>query len=305
MSTTRRDLLVRRRFLWITTAAVTAMLMWAYWGVHGPAAPMRRSSAPAVLAVDTARTALVDADDDARHGATGGDDFQTQISVASQSLSQAATADVAGLNGRQTLKTLSGLVVVYTGFVQKAQGQPDGSPLRTAYLGYARSVLAGRGTGILARLDSLQRRQRQVVAAQAAFDWTLWLRWALGVLLCAVLLTALLESQRFMRRRFRRRYNPWLLLTAALLACCPLLVLFTWQTHHELARAQAVLARRLTGTAIPRAAADVQAGLRGTIWRSSVSYGIPAAGAGMALAVGRAFRDRLADYGDTGWEETG
>lgn len=296
MSTTRTDLLARRRLLWVATAAATVMLMWAYWGVQGPAAPLRRQSVPAVLAVDTARSALKNAGVDTR--TTGGaGEFQKEISVVYQSLAQAPVAELTGRPGEQTQRTLIGLVTVYTGLVEKAQDQPAGSVLHEAYLSYADSVLNAKPTGLIARLDDLQKNQLRVADGQAAFGWTLWLRWGAGIVLCAVLPALLLEAQGFLRRRFRRRYNAWLLAGMLLVCVCPLMVLFAWQTHRALHGATTVLAGRPTGTGINATAVTVQDDLRGTIWRASAFWAVPAAGAGLALAVQGGFQARLRDYG--------
>ncbi len=299
MSTTQRDLIVRRRTLWIITAAVTAMAMWAYWGVHGPTAPLRRSTAPAVLAVDTARDALVAAQRDAQAGPAGAGDVQTQLSVAGQSLSQAAIANVTGLPGRQTLRILAGLVSVYTGWVDAAENQPANSVLRDAYLSYASSVLAGQTTGILTRLDELQGDQRAAVREQTSFDWTLWVRWILCGLLCAALLVRLAEAQSYLRARFRRRYNAWLLaIMLVVVAGFPVLAVLTWQTHGALAHAQVLLRQPWSVKLIHRTTTAVDGCLRRTIWRSTAFWGIPPAGAAMALAVRAGFQARLNDYGN-------
>jgi hypothetical protein len=240
MSTTARDLTRRLWVLLALAAATTIALFGAYRGVHDDAVPLASSSAPGVLAVDTAQSALVQARTSAQgasrdSGGTG--DFTTQISVAYQSLALAAADDVTGLSGRQSLQTITGLIAVYSGWVEEAAHQPDGL-LHDAYLHYADSTLgAVKGTAsddasVMGRLDDLQRRQLAVVHGQTSFGPLLWCGWITALALGALTLAALAEAHRFSRARFRRRWNRPLLAAGLLLpAGTAVLGVFTWWTH--------------------------------------------------------------------------
>ncbi|GAA1909514.1 hypothetical protein [Streptantibioticus ferralitis] len=308
MSTTRRDLTRRLQLLLALTVVGTAVLFASYQGVHSDAGALRTTSKTAVLAVDTAEYALNQAQRGAGSGAADSDDFQTQVSVAGQSLSQAAASNVRGLEGRQTLQTVAGLIVVYTGWVQKADQEPQGSILRTAYLGYARSVLTNSaGTGIIDRLDQLQSRQLDEVRRQSSFGWPLWLGWGATLVLFAALSVGVLEAQLFLRRRFRRRYNRPLVAATVLLAAPLVLGLFTWQTHAALGRAHTALLAKahsalpprpsLTASDISDAEERVGRDMRGTAFRTATAYGIPFGGAMVAVLVFWGLQPRISDYG--------
>ncbi|MFH8337606.1 hypothetical protein [Streptomyces sp. AM6-12] len=246
-STTARDLAVRHRLLLALSALLTLSLFLSYEGVHGDADPLRTSSAPAVLSLDTALYALGQAERDAG-AATPTSDFQKQISVAAQSVAAAAGDDVGGASGRQALQTVAALITVYAVKVQQAQVQSAGSVLREAYLSYATSILADPGAGILPRLKVLQAQQRAAVHRQTSFGPLLWCGWAATLLLALALTCCLLETQLFLRRRFRRRYNRGLLGAGALLAAgLAVTLLFTVWTHAGMADTRRLLDRPLSG----------------------------------------------------------
>ncbi|MEW2619342.1 hypothetical protein [Streptomyces sp. NPDC048106] len=277
-STTARDLTVRHRLLLVLTALLTLSLFLSYEGVHGDADPLRTSSAPAVLSIDTALYALGQAERDAG-AATPTSDFQKQISVAAQSVAAAAGDDVGGPSGRQALQTVAALVTVYADKVQRAQAQPVDSALRQAYLSYATSILSDPGSGILARLKLLQSRQRAAVHRQTAFGPLLWCGWAATLLLALALAGCLLETQLFLRRRFRRRYNRGLLAAGALLAAgLAVTLLFTVWTHAGMTDTRRLLDRPLSGRQLTDAGRATAAYLADT--------GLRAAAAGWILIGG-------------------
>ncbi|MGW7261063.1 hypothetical protein [Streptomyces sp. NPDC054834] len=242
-STTARELSLRHRLLLGLSAALTLALFVSYEGVHGDADPLRTSSAPAVVAIDTAQYALNTADREARSDPPSVSTFQTQISVAAQQLA-AAAADEGGASGQQALRTVAGLIAVYTGMVEKALREQDTRRLREAYLSYASSILQGKDTGILPRLSTLQRQQQNLVNRQTRFGWALWLGWSVVLLLVLALAAALLETQAFLRRRFRRRYSRPLLAAGALMTGgTVILALFTLWTHEGMADTHKRLAK--------------------------------------------------------------
>ncbi|MFG3207031.1 hypothetical protein [Streptomyces sp. NPDC048192] len=296
-STTAHDLAVRHRLLLTLSALLTLSLFLSYEGVHGDANPLRTSSAPAVLSIDTALYALGQAQRDAGAAAPTSD-FQKQISVAAQSLAAAAGDDVGGTAGRQALQTVAGLITVYAVKVQQAQLQPAGSVLREAYLSYATSVLTEQGSGVQARLKALQRQERGAVRRQTSFGPLLWLGWTVTLLLALALAAALLETQLFLRRRFRRRYNRGLLAAGALLAAgIAATLLFTAWTHQGMAHTRDLLDRELTsGPLITGAGRDTASYLADTGFRASAAVWILVGGILLMALAETGLRRHIDDY---------
>ncbi|MBL1084049.1 hypothetical protein JK359_19085 [Streptomyces actinomycinicus] len=295
-STTAHDLAVRHRLLLTLSALLTLSLFLSYQGVHGDANPLRTSSAPAVLSLDTAQYALGQAQK-AANSAAPTSDFQRQISVAVESLSAAAADDVGGTGGRQTLQTIAGLITVYAVKVQQSQLQPDGSALREAYLSYATSVLTEEHSGIQARLTALQRQQRHAVQQQTSFGPMMWLVWVVTLLLGLALAAALLETQLFLRRRFRRRFNRQLLGALVLLAGGVVTaVLFTVWTQQGMTDTRVLLDRSLTGRRIPEAGQDTASYLAHTGFRAAAAVWILIGGILLMTLAETGLRRHIADY---------
>ncbi|MFE9452361.1 hypothetical protein [Streptomyces sp. NPDC006739] len=296
-STTARDLSTRRRLLLALTAALTLCLFLSYEGVHGDADPLRTSSAPAVISIDTALYALDRAQAEATAGTPSTSEFQKQISVAAQSLASAAADGIGGSSGRQAVQTAAGLITVYTGMVQQAQLEPDSKVLREAYLSYATSVLKGGDSGIEQRLTQLRDDQRRVVGQQTSFGWALWLGWSLTTLLVLALAAALLETQLFLRRRFRRRYNRHLLAAVALLGggFVPL-VLFTVWTHQGMADTRGLLGRGLSGPDLRAAGQHTASYLADTGFRAAVAVWIVIGGVLLMALAETGLRQHINDY---------
>jgi hypothetical protein len=249
MSTTGRDLR-RRLWLLLTLGALTTFALFgAYRGVHDDTVPLSSSSAPGILAVDTARNAMEEAHEAVKGGEIG--DFNTQISVAYQNIAVAASENIAGPEGRHKLQTITGLIAVYSGLVQRSGQEPA---LRDVYLYYAERVLKGEEgseAAIVSRLDDLRADQVEVAERQASFPWSLWLAWSAVLVLCLVLCVALVEAQVFARRRFRSAVNPPLL--AATLLCAAGVAALGWFTL----RAQIAMAGSFGQLRSPSDAEDI------------------------------------------------
>ncbi|MFJ7150451.1 hypothetical protein ACIQVT_19955 [Streptomyces sp. NPDC100445] len=295
-STTARDLTVRRRLLLALSALLTLSLFLSYQGVHGDADPLRTAGAPALLRLDTAQYALTQAERDAGSAAPNSD-FQKQISVAAQSLAAAAGEDVGGAAGQQALQTIAGLITMYAVKVQQSQLQPDGDVLRDVYRSYATDILTEPGSGIRARLTALQRQQFHVVRRQTSFGPLLRLSWTVTLLLAAALAAALVETQLFLRHRFRRRYNRHLLAAGALLlGGVAVTVLFTVWTHQGMADTRALLAGRLTGPDITDAERDTASYLAHTGFRAAATVWILIGGILLMALAGTGLRRHIDDY---------
>ncbi|GAA3959716.1 hypothetical protein GCM10022384_10630 [Streptomyces marokkonensis] len=243
MSTTGRDLTRRLRLLLVLGTATTLVLFFAYRGVHDDTVPLSTASTPGILAVDTAQNAMREAHQVVRGSGPEGDisgEFHTRISVAQQSLALAASENVTGLAGRHDLQTVTGLIAVYSAWVERRGREPVDSPLRAAYLHYAEKVLGlkaepGTDGDIESRLDDLRAEQLAEARRQAAFPWQLWLGWGAVAVLYAVLCGALLETQRFLRRRFRRPVQLRLLAATAVCALgVPVLAWYTLSAHRAM-----------------------------------------------------------------------
>ncbi|MFJ9815724.1 hypothetical protein ACIRU3_10695 [Streptomyces sp. NPDC101151] len=296
-STTVYDLSVRRRLLLALSALLTLTLFLSYEGVHADANPLRTSSAPAVVAIDTALYALGEAQANATGATPSTSEIQKQISVAAQSLAVAAADDVGGPADRQALQTVAGLITGYTGMVQQAQLQPERSVLRDAYLSYATSMLKAEETGIEDRLKLLQDQQRAVVGRQTSFGWLLWLGWSVAALFVLALGAALLETQLFLRRRFRRRYNRQLIAAGALLAGgFAVLVLFTVWTRQGMTDTRGLLDRVVAGQAVTDAGQHAASYLAHTGLRAAASAWIVIGGIVLMALTETGLRQHINDY---------
>lgn len=319
MSGTRRSLTRRLAALLALTVTAVSALVVSYAGVHRSSAPLRTDTAPAVLDVTAAQTALVLANSAARDSLRteqgelvgAGSAYRTQLAVANNSLARAAQSNVAGESGRRTLQTVVGLITSYTGWIEQAGRSRADSRLRTAYLYYADRMLTRPDSGILARLDALQAEQRRTLDRQTAFDWPLWLGWIVTGGLFLTLAGLLIETQRFVRRRFRRRVNPWLLsATLVPLVVVPLTV-FTAQTQSDMDRSREHLARTVgawqradssqtevvaVGDTIKSTAEEVGTQMRNTGWRADLAGWTPVLGLLLAALIVRGLQPRIAEY---------
>ncbi|MFJ4692970.1 hypothetical protein [Streptomyces sp. NPDC088766] len=295
MSTTGRDLTRRLRLLLALGAVTTLALFAAYRGVHDDTVPLASSSTPGILAVDTAKTALQRAhaavDGRGAAGDTTGE-FHTQLSVAHQSIAVAASENVTGPADRHTLQTVTGLITVYSAWVERAGKETDPS-LRAAYLHYA-----GQGRNdIVDRLDELRAGQVRVAREQASFPWPLWLGWGAVLVLCLVLCAALVEAQRFARLRFRSAVHPPLL--AATVLCAggvAVLGWFTVRAHAAMRDSLAELRTTRSPDEIPEAGADVGRYLADAGLWASLSEWIIVGGALLMALIWVGLWPRIAEY---------
>jgi alpha-glucoside transport system substrate-binding protein len=303
-SRTLRELTRRRLALLLLTVLASVALHHAFQGVNAEAGPLRTSTVPGVLAVDTAMDALTDAQNgiDPEQGAATGE-FHTRISVANQSLARAAAADVTGLSGRQTIQTVTGLIATYSGWIEDATGQPANSVLRKAYLQYAAGMLGTRARGaaadptIMGRLAELRAGQQDVLRRQSDFGPLQWAQWSVAAVFVLALLALLAEAHAFSGARFRRRWNPPLALGVLLLAGgAAALAVFTALSRAALADAREQLTPALTSDAIPKAGAAVAARLSGTGFRAAAADWIWAGGLLLAALALLALQPRIGEY---------
>ncbi|WP_369029546.1 MULTISPECIES: hypothetical protein [Streptomyces] len=296
MSTTGRDLTRRLRLLLALGAAATLVLFGAYRGVHDDTVPLASSSAPGILAVDTATNALRNANKVVSGGVandtTG--EFHTQISVAHQNLALAASENVTGFKDRHTLRTVTGLIAVYSGFVERSGKEPDNRLLSTVYLHYANQVLVG---DIMSRLEDLRAEQVKEAKRQASFPWQLRLGWSAVLVLYAALCAALVEAQWFARRRFRHSVHPPLL--AATVLCVAGVAVLGWLTleaRTAMTRALAELLEPKGAKTIPLVAGRVEENMANAgLWASLSNWVLIEGALLMALMVAGLW-PRIAEY---------
>jgi hypothetical protein len=291
---TARELSRRLWVLLVLAALASAALFGSYQGLLGTALPLRDTSAPAVLGVDTALEALNQAGEDAQDAAASGD-FRNHVTIVNQSLAAVAAEDVTGMDGRQTLQTVSGLITVYTNYVLLAYG--ESGPLQGGYRHFADQVLTGKG-GIRELLDGLQDRQRAEVRRQTGVGLPLRAGWGLTFVLSAALLAVLAETQVYLRRRFKHRWNRPLLAACVLLAggVCVLAVFAAW-TASDFGRSRVRLAVEPDdATRIQSAGEAVAHSLAGSGFRAGLSWWIVVAGLVLLALIAAGLWPRVNDY---------
>ncbi|MER6139109.1 hypothetical protein ABT174_03470 [Streptomyces sparsogenes] len=316
MTGTRGFLIRRLMTLLLLSAAVTAALFTAYYGVSRNTHAVRDESAPAILQVAAAEVALDDSYDGAERSLTGdtgdieglGEDYRTTLSTANQALAQALKSTTAGTSARQSLLTVTGLVSSYGDLIQQAYVNRDNAALRDAYLDYAETMLRG-GDGsaarvrpgdsdILARLAKVQGKQLRLLDQQTSFGWLLTLAW--WVLVPAAYLAAavlLVRTQRFLRHRFRRRFNPALLVaTGLLLLAVPTLAVLSYQTQDRLSQARTSLRQPNIGNAPDTTNKRVSTKMAETHWRTGAVAWIPMGGVLLAALVLVGLQPRIDEY---------
>ncbi|MEV6608051.1 hypothetical protein [Kutzneria sp. NPDC051319] len=226
VSTTRRDLLRLRLGLLGLTVVVLAMSVWSFAATQSVLGTVRDRTAPAVLDVASAKAALMQAHLAAVKsfvdgGATlvgAGEEYTTDLAVAEQDLARAAGDNAGGSTGSGELQLIAGLLTTYSGWMSAAdthfrEGTRD---LYLTDLWYAaRSLYGGQQT--LAHLEGLASLQRKELDQQLSDGWLN--RWTvLAWLVPSILLLLLLAyTQRYLWRRFGRRFNVGLIGATALL----------------------------------------------------------------------------------------
>ena len=225
-------------FFWITATI-------ALQGLHSTVASVRDSASPALLDGIEAKAALSDADRAAWLSFRSGEDqltgpgqqYQNDITTASQDLEGLAALEPSGSSGSQQLQTISGQLVNYQALVEYADaayrtdialGTASDHDLGYAYLTYASDSLRDPQGGLLTDITRLTTANRHALDQQLASPWTdpaLFLASATTGLLG---LWSIIAAQRFLSRRFRRRISPPLLLAAALV--CGLLAWMAFVT---------------------------------------------------------------------------
>lgn len=255
---TGRLLIRLRRSLLLTTIAliVTSFAVWR--GVANTAETVHDRTAPAILAVSSAKTALIKADKAAvssfRRGevvlAGPGDDYQSQTALASQNLARAAELNQGGEVASRHLQVVEALLSEYLGAVEQADAhyrQPGGTVVGVADLWNASRLLHSGLDGVLVRLDDLILAQQGALDEQLSSGWTGPLVPALWMAPATLLLGPLVWTQWTLAKRFRRRLNPQLIAATVLLAGVVTGLAWTFPVQHDLSVARAALNQVVNG----------------------------------------------------------
>jgi hypothetical protein len=236
--------LLRRRLAGLVALTVLAsgLLYAAYADLHRRPAEVRDRIAPAVLEVAAARTALMTAHNAAESTLDSGlsevvgpgEEYQTQIAAASQSLSHIAEDQVAGEKGELRPDTVDALLDAYSQDIGRAVEHNETEVLRETWFLSADAVLNRDASGLLDRLDGLQDSQADTLREETSFTGTRWVVWALAgaALLGLGLLLVLTQWQ--LSRRFPQRLNPYLLVATALLLASAVAVPLARDTQERL-----------------------------------------------------------------------
>ncbi|GLZ40693.1 hypothetical protein [Actinokineospora sp. NBRC 105648] len=226
---TGRSLLLLRNALVVLTA-LTLLLSWlAFRSVEAETTAVATTTAPALLGIANARTALAEAERSVtetfasdRSSLTGpGEQYQNQIALANQALTEVSADNAAGERGSTLLLSIQGLLIDYIGLIEQADAQQDRAagtvpPLATANLWYASGLM----DDVQSRLEALARLQQERLDEQIRPKPVVDLA---PLVLAVALVVVLVLGQRVLRVRFRRRVNPALVGATAL----AVLVLFT------------------------------------------------------------------------------
>ncbi|MFJ6084496.1 hypothetical protein ACIQI8_24140 [Streptomyces sp. NPDC092369] len=244
---------------------------WAYAGVRDDSADVRERVVPALVDLADARNSLLVAQGEAERSLSGGraaelgglsERYRTRVARATQSLNQVTRSGALTVAEEQELRVVSALVVDYTGWVGRAQGDATDPVLRAAELTYARSMLCSASvapaqaddtyppcpaatgssaTSIVDRVSGLERGLRERLAHRAAWGAGVLAAAAVAGLAFVLLAAGLWRTVSFLRRRFRIRLSLPLVAAAVPLLAVPLLT------------ADALLAQHAQDAAVPLA----------------------------------------------------
>jgi hypothetical protein len=266
-TTTRRSLLTLAGALLGLAVIVSATSAVTFTNVHDAARDADERTAPTIMQLTVARVALVKADAAAigslESGAAllvgSGDEFQSQIAIAGQSLTRVAQTNMLGEEGNRSLQFIEGLLVTYAGLVGEAAAHfgEEGRPASAAALWHASVLLhqkGGKDKGILASIDDLIDLHRDVLRDEGAVN-AMTPGGVIALFAPAVaLFVALFAAQVFWRRRFRRRVNLWLAGATAVVVALVALSCLVFVSGSRLDTAQGEL-RTLIGDADDRTSA--------------------------------------------------
>ncbi|KAA9160906.1 hypothetical protein FPZ12_015980 [Amycolatopsis acidicola] len=225
-STTRRALVRLRAGLLLLTAVTLTMSVWSFAGTIGVLESVRDRTAPAVLDVTSARASLLEANSDAIRSFHGGgaqlvgagEQYETGLAVANQDLARAAEHNAAGEPGSRELQLVAGLLTAYNAWMGESGAQlraSGGAEQSAVYLWYAERLLTGDDQ-VVSHLDALANDQRAQLDHQVSSGWLSPASTAAWAVPALALLVLVVWTQLYLRRRFRRHFNEWLIAATVL-----------------------------------------------------------------------------------------
>lgn len=319
-SRTRRLLELHLAVLVVTALASMTVLLVSYREVQNAAGEMRTHGAPAVQGVAATQLALLRAHQEAQDSVENeiddvigaGARYENQLSAADQGLSRLSDVQIDGERGRGVLKTVNGLLTSYSSSMTPgAVKYVDDEWMQQEKFEEAERILRREGTGVVPRLDVLQKHQMQRVGRISSMGGLQQTGWAVAELGLLVLALTALSALWVLRRRCGRSHDPWLLLSllaAVALAVVPLwattvtqerldtargrLVAIEQRAHHDDSRELARSQQFVTGNST-----TVRGGLAAQRWQSWTYYGALGGGALIVLLPAVGICRRLnADY---------
>ncbi|MCQ8772967.1 ABC transporter substrate-binding protein [Streptomyces telluris] len=299
---TRPWLIRRTAALLVATVLACGALLAAYYGVSRDAAQVPDRTVPAMGHVAATEKALRDSLKAATASLRGpaaategtGEDYRAKINAAFRSLEKASATTVAGSAGQSALSTVAGQLSSYDYLVGQAARSHADEKLRDAYLHYADSTLNRKKSGIIARLAGVQDRQAAVLKSQTSTGWLLKLAWGAAVLLWCALAWLLVDTQLFLRRRFRRRFNgPLAGATVLLAGLVPLLLTAALQLRDDLGRAYRAAGGGDVSGSVPE---TVRGHMQDTHWLTAVPAWILLAGVVIAALTVLGLQPRIEEY---------
>jgi hypothetical protein len=267
-TTTRADLRRWRLGLLAGTGVVLACAFTMFFGAHLSVDEDSSRGLPAVVYSLNAARAVASANQAAATNFASsadvalvgtGRDYQAQLDLASQSLEQVAGVNEAGNEGTQDIQSADGQLATYMELVGQAdayyaRGEPT---VGASELWHAEQIMGSQG-GVLDDLDKLRGEEFGAVAAPGGWFWTSPLAVVVWLVPAVALLVALLLAQRYLARRFRRRYNWPLVAASVLVATLALGVVFLVVADARFASARAELAQVVAARNAQTTAVQVQ-----------------------------------------------
>jgi hypothetical protein len=240
----------------LTAVVVGAMAVATVLNLRDTAVTVAYRTSPTVVDAAQVRAVLADADrvavrsllppaaDAPRTTSGPGGPYQEDIKTAGQVLERAADNNTTGQAGREQIRTVNDLLVVYLGNVGQAHAyatadamalagsRPKKADLTVVYLAYAAEQMRAAPTGILAKVEKFRLANQKNLPDEGSRPWL-----SLGVHLAAglVLLGLVIGTQLFFRRRFNRRISPQLVAAAAIV-----LLVCGWTTAQSLRTGRAL-----------------------------------------------------------------
>ncbi|MFF9345718.1 hypothetical protein [Streptomyces sp. NPDC014734] len=252
-SRTRRLLDRYLAALLLLAAVAAAALIVSYREVQVSADEMRTRAAPAVQGVAATQLALLRAHQEARNSVDrdidsvvgAGARYENQLAAASQGLSRLSDVQIDGDRGRGVLETVNGVLTSYSSSITPGTVKYVSDDLmQQEKFAEAERLLEREGTGVVPRLDVLQRHQTERVGAISSMGTARRTGWIVAETALLAMALTTLAALRMLRTRCGRSHDPWLLVSLVITVGLAVLPLWaTALTQHRLDAAREGLVR--------------------------------------------------------------